>query len=137
MHIWLLVLEPEGSFTFQLINMWYHIYFYDDIVTDREWPTSMLMRGRRDVDVTANNVEITMLRSTINATLVSTRRRRSENVDESTIGLASSWLTQISWTVSLIINEVFYILLVWILLVWTFTVFKKLNLKSLLALRIQ
>ncbi len=64
------------------------------------------------------------------APLVSTRRRRSGNVDQSTIGLASSWLTQISWTVSLIINEVFYILLVWILLFWTFTVFKKLNLKK-------
>jgi hypothetical protein len=68
----------------------YDIPFISMTAIDREWPTSMLMRGRRDVDVTANNVEITMLRSTINATLVSTRRRRSENVDESTIGLASS-----------------------------------------------
>jgi hypothetical protein len=80
-----------GSFFhYNLLTFDITFIFYDDIVTDREWSTSMLMRGRRDVDVKANNVEITMLRSTINATLVSTRRRRSENVDESTIGLASS-----------------------------------------------
>ena len=41
-----------------------------------------------DVDVTANDVEIPMLRSTTDALLVSTRSRRSENVDESMTGSA-------------------------------------------------
>ena len=49
-----------------------------------------------DVDVKANNVEIPTLRPTIDALLVSTRSRRSENVDESTTGLASGSRTQIS-----------------------------------------
>jgi hypothetical protein len=42
-----------------------------------------------DVDVTANGVEIPTLRPTIDALLVSTKSRRSENVDESTTGSAS------------------------------------------------
>ncbi len=49
-----------------------------------------------DADVTANGVEIPTLRPTIEALLVSTRSRRSENVDESTTGLASGLRTQIS-----------------------------------------
>ncbi len=49
-----------------------------------------------DVDVKANNIEIPTLRPTIDALLVSTRSRRSENVDESTTGLASGLRTQIS-----------------------------------------
>ena len=46
-------------------------------------------RELNGVDVTANDVEIPTFRPT-------TRRCRSENVDESTTGLASSLRTQIS-----------------------------------------
>jgi hypothetical protein len=57
---------------------------------DRELPTStsnnVIAATNTDVDVAANDVEIPMLRSTIDALLVSTR---SENVDESTTGSSS------------------------------------------------
>ena len=57
---------------------------------DRELPTStsnnVIAATNTDVDVAANDVEIPMLRSTIDALLVSTG---SENVDESKIGSAS------------------------------------------------
>jgi hypothetical protein len=60
--------------------------FYDDIVTDRE---NVIEVTNHDVDVMTNDVEIPTLRPTIEALLVSTRSRRSENVDESTIGSVS------------------------------------------------
>jgi hypothetical protein len=57
---------------------------------DRELPTStsnnVIAATNTDVDVAANDVEIPMLRSTIDALLVSTR---SENVDELTTGSSS------------------------------------------------
>ena len=47
---------------------------------------SVIAAANTDIDVAANDVKILMLRSTIDALLVSTR---SENVDESTTGSAS------------------------------------------------
>jgi hypothetical protein len=67
--------------------------FYDDIAIDRELPTStsnsVIAAANTDVEM-ANDVEILTLRSTIDAPLVSTRSRRSKNVDESTTGSASN-----------------------------------------------
>ena len=65
--------------------------FYDGIAIDRELPTlnNVIEVTNPDVDVTANDVEIPMLRSTTDALLVLTRTTNSENVDESTTGSAS------------------------------------------------
>ena len=61
---------------------------------------SVIAAANHDVDVTTNDVEIPTFRSTTDS--------RSENVDESTTG-STSGLTQISWTVSLIINGLYFI----------------------------
>jgi hypothetical protein len=100
--------------------------FYGDIAIDRELPTStsnsVIAAANTDVEM-ANDVEIQTLRSTIDAPLVSTRSRRSENVDESTTGWASK-LTQISLNTVTDYKWIIFILLVELLLSL------KINLKS-------